>query len=55
MPHHCFLLISKIACGGVNENGSHMFIYLNSWSFVGGSTWEGLGGMVFLEEVCHFE
>lgn len=26
---------------------------LNAWSPVGGITWEGFGGMVLLEEVCH--
>ena len=27
-------------CGDLNENGLHMF-------FVGGTVWEGLGGVVF--------
>ena len=26
---------------------------LNSWSSVGRTDWEGLGGMAMLEEVCH--
>ena len=32
---------------------SHRFIYLNAWSPVHGTIWEGLGGVAFLEDVCH--
>jgi hypothetical protein len=28
-------------------------IYLNIWFSVGGTIWEGLGGVVLLVEVCH--
>lgn len=28
-------------------------IYLNTWSPVGRIDWKGLGGVAFLEEVCH--
>lgn len=27
--------------------------YLNVWSPVGGTVWEGFGGVALLEEVCH--
>lgn len=36
-------------CGGLKRNGSHLTI----WSSVGGTIWEGLGGVASLEEVCH--
>jgi hypothetical protein len=39
---------------GLNENGPYMLSYLNSWSSVGWTIWEGLGGMALLEEVCHW-
>lgn len=32
-----------------------MFIYLNAWSPLTGSVWEGLGGVARLEEVCQWE
>jgi len=28
-------------------------LYLNTWSPIGGTVWRGLGGVVFLEKVCH--
>jgi hypothetical protein len=34
-----------------DENGPHRFIYLNVWSEVGRSVWEGSGGVALLEEV----
>lgn len=37
---------------GLNENSFHKVIYLNTWSTVGGSVWEGLGGVTMLEKVC---
>jgi hypothetical protein len=30
-------------------------IYLNTWSSVGGTLWEGLEGVALLEEVCHWK
>lgn len=34
-------------CGGLNEDGPQRVIYLNTWSPVGGTSWEGLGGVAF--------
>lgn len=31
---------------------AHRLIFLNIWSPVGETVWEGLGGMVLLEGVC---
>lgn len=42
-------------CGGLNENDPHQLIYLNACSPVSGTAWEGLGGVVLLEKVCHRE
>ena len=42
----------SVECGGLNENGLHRLIYLNAWSAVGRTVWEGLEGVVLLEEVC---
>lgn len=44
--------LKVVRCGCLNENGS-MGIYLNGWPLIGGIVREGLGGMTFLEEVCH--
>jgi hypothetical protein len=35
----------------LNKNGSHKLMY--SWFPVGGTVWEGLGG-VALKEMCHW-
>jgi hypothetical protein len=35
-------------CSGLNENDLHRLIYLNAWSPVGGTVWEGLGGCLSL-------
>lgn len=35
-------------------NVSHSLWYLHAWSPVGGPIWGGLGGVAFLEEVCHW-
>jgi hypothetical protein len=29
-----------------------MLIYLNAWSPVGGTVWEGLGDVALFEEIC---
>ena len=34
---------------GLNENGPYKLIYLNAWSPVSGTIWEGLESMVLLE------
>jgi hypothetical protein len=39
-------------CGSLKEN-AHRLIYLNTLLPVGGTIWEGVGGVAFLEEVCH--
>jgi hypothetical protein len=51
--HHHYLILERF-CGGVNKNVSYQLTYLNAWCSVGGSVWEGLGGMTLLEEVCHW-
>jgi hypothetical protein len=35
---------------GLNENGPDKLVYLNTWSPVGRTVWEELGGMSLLEE-----
>jgi hypothetical protein len=40
-------------CSGLNENRPHRLICLNAWLSVGGTVWEGLGGVAFWKEVCH--
>lgn len=39
--------------GGLNKNGPHRLIYLNTWSEVGGTVGKELGGLVLLEKVYH--
>lgn len=41
-------------CGGLNQNSSHGFIHLNTWSPVDGTICEELGGVAFLEDVYHW-
>ena len=38
---------------GLNEYGPNRLVCLNAWSLVGGTVWEGLGGVALLEEVYH--
>lgn len=38
-------------CASWNENGPRRLKYLNAWSLVAGTVWEGLGGVAMLEEV----
>lgn len=43
------LYSSESPCGGLNENSSPSYtwlIYLNVWSVVGKTIWEGLGGVM---------
>lgn len=35
-------------------NSPHRLICLNVWSLVAGIVWEGVGGVVLLEEECHW-
>ena len=38
----------------LNENSHHRLIYLDTCSVIGGTVWEGLGGLAVLGEVCHW-
>jgi hypothetical protein len=40
--------------GGLNGNGPYRLIYLNTWSLIGETVWEGKGGVALLGEVCHW-
>lgn len=40
-------------CSGLNVNGLHKPVRLNTWSPVDGIAWEELGGITLLEEVCY--
>ena len=42
-------------CGGLSENGPHRLMYLNTWSSIGGTVWEGLVGVALLEEMYYWE
>jgi hypothetical protein len=44
-------MVTLACCGGFNKNGPHKLMYLNGWSPVGGTIWEGLGGVASLEEL----
>lgn len=47
------LLFFFVCCyDGLNEDGPHRFICLNTHSLVGGTVWEELGGMTLLEDIC---
>lgn len=37
-------------CENKNENSPHSLIYLNVWTTVSGTVWEGLADMALLEE-----
>jgi hypothetical protein len=39
----------------VGQNGSHRLMCLSTWFPVGGTIWEGLGGLALLKEGCHWE
>ena len=41
-------------CGDLNDHGPYILICLNTLSPVAGTVWEGLGGVVSLEELCHW-
>lgn len=45
-------MLGDSCLGSLNKNGPRRLIYLNTWSSVGETVWEGLGGMVLLEGVC---
>lgn len=45
--------VQEVECDGLNENRLHNVTCLNSWSLAGRIAWEGLGGVAFLEGVCH--
>lgn len=57
-PVTLLLLIINLSmvlpCGGCsNENGSCGLKGFNAWSATGELTWERLGGVALLKEVCH--
>jgi hypothetical protein len=41
-------------CDALNEKCPLRRKYLHVWSSVGGTVWEGLGGVALLEEVRHW-
>ena len=41
--------------GGLNYNVPLRFIYLTMGFVVSGTVWKELGGVAFLEEVCHWD
>jgi len=41
-------------CRGLDGNGPQRLMCVNTWSPVGKTVWEGLGGVALLEEVCHW-
>ena len=41
-------------CGSLNDNFFHKLICLDTWSSVGRTVWEGLGGVVLLKKLCHW-
>lgn len=50
----------RMECSSLTEADPHRLIYLNAWSLVGGTVWEGLGGDTgFIFDVsknsCHFQ
>ena len=45
------VIIKGGRCGGLNENGPHRLMNLNTRSTLGETVWEGLGSMALLEEV----
>lgn len=52
----CFLcvLLFFIDFGGLKKNGLHKITNFNARSSGSGTSWEGLGGKLLLEEVCHW-
>ena len=49
-----YLAVILWASEGLNENGPCRLVYLNALLHLGGTVWEGLRGVAFLEEVCHW-
>jgi hypothetical protein len=41
---------THIHSGGLNDNGPHRIMFLNAWSPICGTDWEGLGGCMALLE-----
>ena len=50
-----FLIVCVSICGGLNRKDPHAFecLVTREWNSLKGL--EGLGGVAFLEEVCHWE
>ena len=49
-----FLILSqhKLATMNAEYEWPHRLIYRDAWSLGSGTPWQGLGGVVFWEEVC---
>ena len=45
-------VLQRVEGGGLNENRARGIIYLNAWSPVWGTVWEGQRLSTLLEEVC---
>lgn len=43
MAQRLRVLVALAGCGGWDKNGPYRLIYLNIWSSVGGTVWEGYG------------
>jgi len=48
-------VLKRMAVWCLNKNSPYRLIYLNVWSPPGGTFWKGLGYVILLEEVCHWE
>ena len=48
---HSSIYPIKTCIGGLCENVPHRLVCLNTWSSVGITVWEGLGGVTLSEEI----
>lgn len=47
--------VSSQDCEGLNKNGPHRFMCLNTCSPIGGTVWEELGVSPYWRRCCHWE
>jgi hypothetical protein len=47
----CYFMLGQ--CSDLNESAPHRPVCLHAWPLVGGSIWEGFGGVALLVEVYH--